>query len=127
MTLRRVRALIGLALDTVTEALDALADMVDPPAPCDDVPAGYFVRYDEDRGEVLFPTAETVAAQREASRARLEAHERLLARVRHPSTLDRPETLLGDVAAPDGPLAEVVPLTERGNDSARRPRPEESP
>lgn len=36
--------------------------------------------------------------------------ERAASRARHPSTVDRPQTLLGDVATDAGPLAEVVPF-----------------
>ena len=36
--------------------------------------------------------------------------EREESRTRHPSTVDRPSTLLGDVSPVDGPLAEVVPF-----------------
>lgn len=50
-------------------------------------------------------------------RPAVRPEERTASRARHPSTVGRPETLLGDVSPVDLPLAEIVPF----------PRAEEEP
>jgi hypothetical protein len=76
----RVRRRVATLLDEVARVSGWLADRIDPPV---------------DRSE---PST------------REESLQQQQARTRHPAYGERPQTLLGDVSPPDGPLAEVVPF-----------------
>jgi hypothetical protein len=81
-----LRRHLACALDVVSRVTGRLADYLDPPVPVDP------------------------ALDADLTRIRQQARELLQSQARHPAYQERPQTLLGDVAAPQAPLAEVVPL-----------------
>lgn len=99
-TVRRLRATVAGTLDLVAVLCGKLADRIDPPVPAD-------------RSEPSSPASEWSRFASDAAVRGLDPHElidRLTSRARHPSTTERPETLLGDVAPQEQPLAAVVPI-----------------
>lgn len=92
MNLRRDR-LVREVRSTIAGGLDLIAELSGKLA---------------DRIDPPVPRAEL---PREESLSRQES------RSRHPAYAERPQTLLGDVTPPDGPLAEVVSLPRPGRAS----------